>query len=225
MCAKDRSQNTFVSQTDSIHSLGEMLNISSSLGFIRNCSGEFVLSSPLFDQMFLTNCSLDAWFTSLTGSVSYDLLKKEIHALSECSASISKNIIIDNFVWTVFIEGLCFDGSLYSKWIFFKENKILRGTLEVKEIEARGLERYLGRMNSVDLDSWKVFNLYAIGFTYQKISNITGLSEDKSKKIVGAIKKDISFKTRDGLLYSILYSVNYSNLAMNVIDILSGNVK
>ncbi|HCU2335178.1 TPA: conjugal transfer protein TrbJ [Klebsiella aerogenes] len=224
MCAKDRSQNTFVSQTDSIHSLGEMLNISSSLGFIRNCSGEFILSSPLFDQTFLTNCSLNAWFTSLTSSVSYELLKKEIHALSECSACISKNIIIGDFVWTVFIEGLNFDGSLYSKWIFFKENEMVRITLGNKEIDVRGVERYLGRMRSVDLDSWKVFNLYAIGFTYQKISNVTGLSENKSKKIVSAIKKDISFNTRDGLLYSILYSVNYSKLAINVIDILSGNV-
>lgn len=224
MCAKDRSQNAFVSQTDSIHSFGEMLNISSSLGFIRNCSGKFILSSPLFDKTFLTNCSLDAWFTSLTESVSYELLKNEIYALSECSACISKNIIIDDFVWTVFIEGLYFDSLLYSRWIFFKENEILRGTLEIKEVDVRRLESYLGRMSCIDLDSWKVFNLYAIGFTYQKISNITGLSEDKSKKIVSAIKKDISFNARDGLLYSILYSVNYSKLAMNVIDILSGNV-
>lgn len=224
MCAKDRSQNTVASQTDSIHSLGEMLNISSSLGFIRNCSGEFILSSPIFDKTFLTNCSLDAWFTSLTGSVSHELLKKEIHALSECSACISKNIIIDDFVWTVFIEGLCFDSSLYSKWIFFKENEILRVTLGNKVVDSSRLERYLGRMSSVDLDAWKVFNLYAVGFTYQKISNITGLSEDKSKKIISAIKKDISFNARDGLIYSILYSVNYGKLAMNVIDILSGNV-
>ena len=43
MCAKDRSHIAVRSQTDSIHSMREMLNISSCPAFIRDSRGEVIL--------------------------------------------------------------------------------------------------------------------------------------------------------------------------------------
>ena len=106
MCAKDRSQNTFVSQTDSIHSLGEMLNISSSLSFIRNARGELIHTSPLFDKVFLTRTDVDSWFSSLPLETGMELVKSEINVLSERSACIVRDVRIDGYVWDVFIESL-----------------------------------------------------------------------------------------------------------------------
>lgn len=42
MCAKDRSHIAVRSQTDSIHSMREMLNISSCPAFIRDSRGEVI---------------------------------------------------------------------------------------------------------------------------------------------------------------------------------------
>jgi hypothetical protein len=48
MCAMDRSQIAVRSQTDSIHSMREMLNISSCPAFIRDSRGEVIhTSQPL----------------------------------------------------------------------------------------------------------------------------------------------------------------------------------
>jgi hypothetical protein len=46
MCAKDRSHIAVRSQTDSIHSMREMLNISSCPAFIRDSRGEVIHTSP-----------------------------------------------------------------------------------------------------------------------------------------------------------------------------------
>ncbi|EPW7215495.1 conjugal transfer protein TrbJ, partial [Klebsiella pneumoniae] len=55
MCAKDRSHIAVRSQTDSIHSMREMLNISSCPAFIRDSRGEVIHTSPTFDKIFLTS--------------------------------------------------------------------------------------------------------------------------------------------------------------------------
>lgn len=50
MCAKDRSQIAVRSQTDSIHSMREMLNISSCPAFIRDFRGDVIHTSPDLTQ-------------------------------------------------------------------------------------------------------------------------------------------------------------------------------
>ncbi len=59
MCAKDRSHIAVRSQTDSIHSMREMLNISSCPAFIRDSRGEVIHTSPTFDKIFLTSGELE----------------------------------------------------------------------------------------------------------------------------------------------------------------------
>ncbi len=63
MCAKDRSHIAVRSQTDSIHSMREMLNISSCPAFIRDSRGEVIHTSPTFDKIFLTSGGTGAFDT------------------------------------------------------------------------------------------------------------------------------------------------------------------
>lgn len=75
MCAKDRSHIAVRSQTDSIHSMREMLNISSCPAFIRDSRGEVIHTSPTFDKIFLTSGGTGAFDTPRApGSWFLDLL-------------------------------------------------------------------------------------------------------------------------------------------------------
>lgn len=78
MCAKDRSQIAVRRQTESIQNVAEMLNISSSPSFIRNSSGEFIYSSPLFDQIFLTKYDRKSWFSSISVDAGMELIHSEL---------------------------------------------------------------------------------------------------------------------------------------------------
>ena len=220
MCAKDRSQNTFVSQTDSIHSLGEMLNISSSLSFIRNARGELIHTSPLFDKVFLTRTDVDSWFSSLPLETGMELVKSEINVLSERSACIVRGVRIDGYVWDVFIESLSVNNEFYSKWVFVRETYDVGFISNPFADVGRKIEKYISSLSSRKDDKWKILNLYAIGLTHSKISAITGVSEKTSRNVVSDFNKEFAFDSRDNLILSLFYSVSYYRLAMNIMDIL-----
>ncbi|HBR6860536.1 helix-turn-helix domain-containing protein [Klebsiella aerogenes] len=220
MCAKDRSQNPFASQTDSIHFLGEMLNISSSLSFIRNARGELIHTSPLFDKVFLTRTDVDSWFSSLPLETGMELVKSEINVLSECSACIVRDVRIDGYVWDVFIESLSVNNEFYSKWVFVRETYDVGFIYNPFTDVGRKIEKYISSLSSKKDDKWKILNLYAIGLTHSKISAITGVSEKTSRNIVSDFNKEFAFDSRDNLILSLFYSVSYHRLAMNIMDIL-----
>lgn len=73
----------------------------------------------------------------------------------------------------------------------------------------------------MDLQFWKVFNLYAFGFTNSKISSSTNLTEDQVKKTIKKIKAECFVSSSDCLALLTLYTLNYNRLAINVINILS----
>jgi hypothetical protein len=195
MCAKDRSQNTFVSQTDSIHSLGEMLNISSSLSFIRNARGELIHTSPLFDKVFLTRTDVDSWFSSLPLETGMELVKSEINVLSERSACIVRDVRIDGYVWDV-IESLSVNNEFYSKWVFVRETYDVGFISNPFADVGRKIEKYISSLSSRKDDKWKILNLYAIGLTHSKISAITGVSEKTSRNVVSDFNKEFAFDSR-----------------------------
>ena len=220
MCAKDRSQNTFVSQTDSIHSLGEMLKFSSSLSFIRNARGELIHTSPLFNKVFLTRTDVDSWFSSLPLETGMELVKSEINILSEHSSCIVRDVCIDGFVWDVFIESLSVNNEFYSKWVFVRETYDAGFISNPFADVGRKIEKYISSLSSRKDDKWKILNLYAIGLTHSKISAITGVSEKTSRNVVSDFNKEFAFDSRDNLILSLFYSVSYHRLAMNIMDIL-----
>ncbi|RNT26310.1 conjugal transfer protein TrbJ [Klebsiella aerogenes] len=220
MCAKDRSQNTFVSQTDSIHSLVEMLNISSSLAFIRNSRGELIHTSPLFNKIFLTSTDVDSWFSSLPLETGMELVLSEINVLSERSACIVRGVCINGLVWDIFIESLSFNNEFYSKWVFVRETYDVGFISNPFADVGRKIEKYISSLSSRKDDKWKILNLYAIGLTHSKISAITGVSEKTSRNVVSDFNKEFAFDSRDNLILSLFYSVSYHRLAMNVMDIL-----
>lgn len=224
MCAKDRSQNTFASQTDSIHSLGEMLNISSSLAFIRNSRGELIHISPLFNKIFLTSTDVDSWFSSLPLETGMELVQSEINVLSERSACIVRDVCIDGFVWDIFIESLSVNNESYSKWVFVRETHDVGFISNSYTDIGHKIEKYISSLSSRKGDKWKILNLYAIGLTHSKISAITGVSEKTSRNVVNNFNKEFAFDNRDNLILSLFYSVSYHRLAMNIMDILKVRV-
>ncbi|WP_434670927.1 conjugal transfer protein TrbJ (plasmid) [Klebsiella sp. B345] len=221
MCATDRSQIAVCSQTDSIQYLTEMLNVSSSPAFIRNSRGELIHSSPFFDKIFLTNKDRQSWFSSIPMDVGLVLIKSEIISLSEGSTCLSRNVQLHNQVWTVIIECISFKGELFSKWVFIRETQSFFKPSEECIQTSRRIDRYLYCNDYKNSQTWKVFNLYAIGFTYARISDVTGLSEDQTKRMIKKFKGELLFNDRDSLILSVLNTLNYSKLALNVIDILS----
>ncbi|CAH3988977.1 hypothetical protein AI2781V1_5410 (plasmid) [Klebsiella pneumoniae] len=99
MCAKDRSHIAVRSQTDSIHSMREMLNISSCPAFIRDSRGEVIHTSPTFDKIFLTSGGTGAfdtprapgsWFLDLSLEIKLELMQSELKSFSEGSAVLFK---------------------------------------------------------------------------------------------------------------------------------------
>ncbi|SBY78669.1 conjugal transfer transcriptional regulator TraJ [Klebsiella pneumoniae] len=125
MCAKDRSHIAVRSQTDSIHSMREMLNISSCPAFIRDSRGEVIHTSPTFDKIFLTSGGTGAfdtprapgsWFLDLSLEIKLELMQSELKSFSEGSAVLVKNIWLAGSLWTVFIETFSINEDTYSKW-------------------------------------------------------------------------------------------------------------
>lgn len=105
MCAKDRSHIAVRSQTDSIHSMREMLNISSCPAFIRDSRGEVIHTSPTFDKIFLTSGGTGAfdtprapgsWFLDLSLEIKLELMQSELKSFSEGSA-----VLVKIFGWQV----------------------------------------------------------------------------------------------------------------------------
>lgn len=220
MCAKDRSQNAFASQTDSIQSVSEMLNISSSLSFIRNSCGELIRSSPLFDKMFLTNRDINSWLASLPIETGMELVGAEIGVLTECSACIVKDVCIDGYVWNVFIESMFLKNESYTKWVFVRESHAVVLAQNSYSRMGRRINAYLSNPLSRKDDKWKILSLYAIGLTHSKIANLTGVSEKTSKNIINEFNKEFSFESRDKLILSFFYSMSYHRLALNVVNVL-----
>lgn len=221
MCATDRSQIAVCSQIDSIQYLTEMLNISSSPAFIRNSRSELIHVSPLFDKIFLTNNDRQSWFSSIPMDVGLALIKSEIISLSEGRTCHSKNVLLHNQVWTVIIECISFKGELFSKWVFIREAQSFFKLSEECSQTSKEIGRYLYCNDDKNSQTWMAFNLYAIGFTHARISDVTGLSEDQTKRMIKKFKSELLFNDRDSLILSVLYTLNYSKLALNVIDILS----
>ncbi|WP_256682551.1 hypothetical protein [Klebsiella grimontii] len=114
MCAKDRSQITVLSQTETIHSFSEMLNFSSCPSFIRNTQGEFLHTSPLFDKIFLTSVTSVAWFSALPLKTKIELIQSEIKSFTEDSSVLVRGIGFGDISWTVFIESFHLDDEKYS---------------------------------------------------------------------------------------------------------------
>ncbi|EKZ5287258.1 conjugal transfer protein TrbJ [Klebsiella aerogenes] len=197
-----------------------MLNISSSLSFIRNARGELIHTSPLFDKIFLTRTDVDSWFSSLPLETGMELVKSEINLLSERSACIVRDIRIDGFVWDVFIESLPVNNEFYSKWVFVRETYDVGFISNPFADVGRKIEKYISSLSFRKDDKWKILNLYAIGLTHSKISAITGVSEKTSRKVVSDFSKEFAFDSRDNLILSLFYSVSYHRLAMNIMDIL-----
>ncbi|KDV96278.1 hypothetical protein AB28_0424 [Raoultella ornithinolytica 2-156-04_S1_C2] len=50
------------------------------------------------------------------------------------------------------------------------------------------------------------------------------MQEQTSKNVVNKIKKDLQFSDRDHLIISSIYSLSYSRIIHNVIDILKNSV-
>lgn len=103
MCAKDRSQIAVRSQTDSIHSMRGMLNISSCPAFIRDSRGDVIHTSPTFDKIFLTSecagtfdtpSAPGSWFLDLSLEVKLELMQSELKSFSEGSA-----VLVKKFGW------------------------------------------------------------------------------------------------------------------------------
>ena len=104
MCAKDRSQITVLSQTETIHSFSEMLNFSSCPSFIRNTQGEFLHTSPLFDKIFLTSVTSVAWFSALPLKTKIELIQSEIKegANKQVISSQADSLIKISRIWADF---------------------------------------------------------------------------------------------------------------------------
>lgn len=220
MCAKDRSQIAVCSQTESIQYFIEMLNISSSPSFIRDSSGELIHSSPLFDQIFLTNRERKSWFSSLSVDIGIELIESELKTLTTRTACLVRNVQLENQMWTVFIECIILNNEAFSKWVFVKDIKnILDRSGRYGAFSSR-LEKYIERMAKTASSEWAVINLYAVGFTHSTISKITGLEEQTSKNVVYKMKKELKFPDRDFVVLSSIYSFGYSKIINNVMEVL-----
>ncbi len=189
MCAKDRSHIAVRSQTDSIHSMREMLNISSCPAFIRDSRGEVIHTSPTFDKIFLTSGGTGAFDTPehwklVSGSlpeIKLELMQSELKSFSEGSAVLVKNIWLAGSLWTVFIETFSINEDTYSKWVFINEDEPMpHPSMEYNDFSIK-MQRYIERIQRSAKSDWAIFNLYAVGFSHASISKITGVGVQTSK--------------------------------------------
>ncbi|HBW8278085.1 TPA: conjugal transfer protein TrbJ [Klebsiella pneumoniae] len=233
MCAKDRSHIAVRSQTDSIHSMREMLNISSCPAFIRDSRGEVIHTSPTFDKIFLTSGGTGAfdtprapgsWFLDLSLEIKLELMQSELKSFSECSAVLVKNIWLAGSLWTVFIETFSINEDTYSKWVFINEDEPMpHPSMEYNDFSIK-MQRYIERIQRSAKSDWAIFNLYAVGFSHASISKITGVGVQTSKNTVSKIKKELSFDDRDYIIMSSIYTLSYGKFISNVVSILNDGV-
>ncbi|HBT4848178.1 TPA: conjugal transfer protein TrbJ [Klebsiella pneumoniae] len=233
MCAKDRSHIAVRSQTDSIHSMREMLNLSSCPAFIRDSRGEVIHTSPTFDKIFLTSgCAATfdtprapgSWFLDLSLEVKLELMQSELKSFSDGSAVLVKKIWLVDSLWTVFIETFSIKEDAYSKWVFINEGEpMLQPSREYNDFSKK-MHRYIERIQRTAKSDWAIFNLYAVGFSHASISKITGVEVQTSKNTVSKIKKELRFDDRDYIIMSSIYTLSYGKFITNVISILKGGV-
>ncbi|SAQ21809.1 conjugal transfer transcriptional regulator TraJ [Klebsiella michiganensis] len=220
MCAKDRSQIAVRRQTESIQNVAEMLNISSSPSFIRNSSGEFIYSSPLFDQIFLTKYDRKSWFSSISVDVGMELIHSELKALTSRNACLVKNVKAEKQIWSVFIECITLNNEVFTKWVFLNEvNSVIDRSGKHGAFSSK-MDKYLAKVANMASSEWAVLNLYSVGFTHSTISKITGLEEQTSKNVVHKMRKELNYPDRDYLILSLLHSCSYSKILQNVIEVL-----
>ncbi|HDS6520111.1 TPA: hypothetical protein QHW61_005179 [Klebsiella oxytoca] len=222
MCAKDRSQIIVYSQSEIISHLDDFLSISSSHCFIRDAHGELMYVSPLFEKNILNDNELKFWFSSIPIDIRIELFNAEINSFSGEGPYIFKGVKSMNCLLNIFIECVSINGVKLVRWVFFSESVI---SLPLEGESSRAsiyIDDIFSLRKKVGLDFWRVFNLYAYGFTISKISGSTNLTEDQVKKLIRKIKSDCFLINRDSLGILILNTQNYSRLAFNVIKILSG---
>ena len=223
MCAMDRSQIMVYSQSEIINHLEDLLSISSSQSFVRDAQGELIYLSPPFERTVLNGNELNIWFSSIPVNVRLDLFNAELNSLSGMGPFVFKNVKSIGCLLTILIECISVNNVKFVRWVFFLEStnflslgdEYFRASVEIDDIFCM--------RKKVDLDFWKVFNLYAYGFTISKICGSTKLTEDKVKKLIRKIKTDCFVSDRDYLGLLVLNTFNYCQLAFNVIKILSGN--
>lgn len=233
MCAKDRSQIAVRSQTDSIHSMREMLNISSCPAFIRDSRGDVIHTSPTFDKVFLTSgcagtfdtpSASGSWFLDLSLEVKLELMQSELKSFSEGSAVLVKKIWLVDSLWTVFIETFTINEETYSKWVFIKEgDQIPQPSREYNEFSKK-MQGYIEKIQRSAKSDWAIFNLYAVGFSHASISKIIGIEVQTSKNTVSKIKKELNFDSRDYIILSSIYTLSYGRFVSNVLGILKAGV-
>ncbi|ASI56859.1 hypothetical protein ACR96N_22095 [Klebsiella pneumoniae] len=221
MCAKDRSQNSVCSQTEFIQYLDDVFSISSSLSLIRDSQGELVHLSPLFETLLLKGSELKVWFSFIPLDVRLELFNAELNSLSGEGPYFSKNVKSMNQVLNIFIECIYVKGRKFTRWVFFPESNGFFHLHHEYDKASKIIDDIFYLRRKVDLQFWKVFNLYAFGFTNSKISSSTNLTEDQVKKTIKKIKAECFVSSSDCLALLTLYTLNYNRLAINVINILS----
>jgi hypothetical protein len=111
---------------------------------------------------------------------------------------VFKNVKSIGCLLTILIECISVNNVKFVRWVFFRIHEFLsfdeyfRASVEIDDIFCM--------RKKVDLDFWKVFNLYAYGFTISKICSSTKLTEDKVKKLIRKIKTDCFVSDRDYLI-------------------------
>lgn len=221
MCAKDRSQNSVCSQTEFIQYLDDVFFISSSLSLIRDSQGELVHLTHLFESLLLKGCDLKVWFSFIPLDVRLELFNAELNSLSGGGPYLSRNVKSMNQVFNVFIECVYVKGQKFTRWVFFPEYNNLFHLNHEYDRASKVIDDIFYFRRKVDLQFWKVFNLYAFGFTNSRISISTNLTEDQVKKTIKKIKTECFVSSRDCLTLLTLHTLNYNKLAINVIKILS----
>lgn len=222
MCAMDRSQIIVYSQSEIINHLDDLFSISSSLCFMRDAHGELFYLSPLFEKNILNNYELKFWFSSIPIDTRLDLFNAEINSLSGLGPYFFKGVKSMNCLLNIFIECVSINNTKLVRWVFFSEPTVFLPLKNESSRASINIDDIFCLRRKVDLNFWKVFNLYAYGFSIAKITGSTSLTEDQVKKLIRKIKSDCLVSNRDCLGVLILNTLNYSRLAFNVIKILSG---
>ncbi|MFY8764875.1 hypothetical protein ACOWZQ_22895 [Klebsiella pneumoniae] len=222
MCAMDRSQIIVYSQSEIINHLDDLLSISSSQCFIRDAQGELVYLSPSLEKNILNENELKFWFSSIPVDVRLELFNAEINSLSGMGPYIFKGVKSMSCLLNIFIECIFLNDHKFVRWVFFSESTSFLPLKKEHKRASIQINDIFCLRKKVDLDFWRVFNLYAYGFTISKISGSTNLTEDQVKKLIKKIKTNCLVSDRDCLGLLILNTYNYSRLASNVMKILSG---
>ncbi|WP_336185825.1 hypothetical protein [Klebsiella grimontii] len=221
MCAMDRSQIVIYSQTEFIQYLNDSFSISSTNSFIRNAKGDLIYLSPAFEKRLLNGLDLKSWFSSIPVDTRVSLFNAEQNTLSDVGPYMFNNVKSKNCLLNIFMECMFFNGAKFVRWVFIPEFFYLSAQGSDDSKSYLEIESILSLRKRVDLRFWKVFNLYAYGFTIEMISETTRLTKDQVKKTIKKIKVDCFVDSRDSFALTILKGQNYNIVASNVIKILN----